>query len=401
MEGNIKLIRLLLWLGALLSQFPRFDSNMKVSGTMLSLTSLPTEVTTLLASVMDSQALFNFRLTSKQLHLKSKDHFIPRYFGTRCHMLSRRSLATLLAISLDPVLRLSVHTLEISIKHLIDDIPCYQPGTWDCPGDWQTGRENGIKAVVDEGEYIHHLKDQKMIADCGLDTAYLTSILTNLTNCKNVSINDTHEPWGSQSQKKQVGISPSSSMWHASSVAYVKRTIQVVLTAITSSRISLDHLGISTGFNRKVPGPELLPSRQQIYLYEPVPQHTHITYLFLTINPETSAGPDTWIQDFLQFMQLFKSLRQFGLYFYPHDDYERLHSIGTNLELECLEFLSIAGADCSEDDLATLFLKHKYTLSEIHLDMVNIIEGEGSWASLENTVAKELNIEQFIHNDHE
>lgn len=100
-------------------------------------------------------------------------------------------------------------------------------------------------------------------------------------------------------------------------------------------------------------------------------------------------------------LKLFLGLKQFGLYFHPRDEIGRLRLLLTSLRLEFLEFLSLAEADCSENDLAALFLNHKITLNELHLDMVDIVQGEGSWASLERTVKEELSVETFIHLDHE
>jgi hypothetical protein len=47
--------------------------------------------------------------------------------------------------------------------------------------------------------------------------------------------------------------------------------------------------------------------------------------------------------------------------------------------------------------LATLFLNHKDILREIHLDSIDIIEGKGSWTSLECMVEEKLSIEKFSH----
>jgi hypothetical protein len=76
-------------------------------------------------------------------------------------------------------------------------------------------------------------------------------------------------------------------------------------------------------------------------------------------------------------------------------------SFSASLQLQSLDFLSLAEADCAESDLATLFLNHKDILTEIHLDRVEIAKGEGSWASLERMVNEELSLEKFVHLGHE
>lgn len=366
---------------------------------MPTLTRLPVEITTLIATELETKEFFSFRLTSKELCSKTFNHFLSRHFSTRYHMLNRPSLRNLLEVSAHPVLGPRLDILEICVDHLTEDIPSYHPGTWDNPGDWESGRESGQEAVVNKEAYKSCLEDQRRFGKCGLDTAYLTYALVNLTNCKTVRISDTHQPWGACSQQRKTGVYPTSNMGCSESIVRLKGTIRVVLTAIIASQISLDHFEISTGFNREALCPELLPLRRDIFLCQPSPQLTHVTYLFLTIDPENKEKPDTWVQDLVSFLELFVALKQFGLCFYPRDELRRLGSLSTGLRLESLEFLSLAEADCAEDDLATLFRNHKDTLREIHLDTVDIVKGEGSWMSLERTVKEELSVEKFIHVD--
>jgi hypothetical protein len=114
------------------------------------------------------------------------------------------------------------------------------------------------------------------------------------------------------------------------------------------------------------------------------------------ISPETRRNSNAWGQDLLNLIGLFPALQEFSLYFYPHDENRRLGTLSTSLQLQNLRVLSITITDCAEDDLATLFLNHKDTLREIHLDIVNIIEGKGSWMSLEYTVEEQLSVESFL-----
>lgn len=84
-------------------------------------------------------------------------------------------------------------------------------------------------------------------------------------------------------------------------MAFVKRTIQVVLTAIIGSQISLDYFGIHPGFNRYALSPEPLPHHRDTYLCKPLLQLFQVTYLFLTIDPDNEENPDAWEQDLLSF----------------------------------------------------------------------------------------------------
>ena len=86
---------------------------------------------------------------------------------------------------------------------------------------------------------------------------------------------------------------------------------------------------------------------------------------------------------------------------YLRDEGGRLSALSTSLRLRYLQVLSIDSAECSEDDLARLFLNHKNTLREIRLDGVDIIEGKRSWLSLRCTVQEQFSIERFSQSNYE
>jgi hypothetical protein len=260
---------------------------------MPTLADLPGEVITLLAIELETEDFLNLRLTCKDLNSKSFSQFLGCYFKIRYYMLDRQSLHNLLEVSAHPVFGPSLHTLEICVDHLTEDPPFYHPGTWISPGDWALGAESDVEAVVNEEAYKRCLEDQKRLGECGLDTAYLTRALINLSNCKTVCVNDTHRPWGAASQKRQTGVFPTSSIGHVESVDYVKRTVKVVLAAIIASQVSLDLLDISPGFNREAMSPEMLPLWPDISLGQPLSQLIPVTSLFLMINPETRGNSNS------------------------------------------------------------------------------------------------------------
>lgn len=364
---------------------------------MPTLADLPGEVITLLAIELEIEDFLNLRLTCKDLNSKPFSQFLGCYFKIRYHMLERQSLHNLLEVSAHPVFGPALHTLEICVDHLTEDPPSFHPGTWDSPGNWLLGGESSVETIVNREAYERCLEDQKHLGECGLDTAYLTRALINLSNCKTVYINDTNRPWGAASQKRKTGVFPTSCMGPIESIDYFKRTIRVVLTAIIASQISLDRLEISPGFNREAISPEMLPLWPDICLGQPLSQLTHVTSLALMINPKTRLRSNEWTQDLLNFIGLFPALKEFSLCFYGRDEDGRLGSLSTSLRLQFLQVLSITAADCAEGDLATLFLNHKDTLREIHLDSIDIIGGKGSWTSLECTVEEKLSIEKFSH----
>jgi len=368
---------------------------------MPTLAGLPEEVITLLAIELETEDFLSLRLTCRDLNSKSFFQFIGCYFKVRYHMLDRRSLHNLLEVSAHPVFGPSLHTLEICIDHLIEDPPSYQPGTWISPGNWALLAESDVEAAVNTEEYMRCLEDQKRLSEWGLDTAYLTRALINLPNCKTVCVNDTHRPWGAASQKRQTGVRPTSSIGHVESVDYVKHTIKVVLAAIMASQVSLNLLEISPGFNREAIGPAMLPPRPDICIGQPMSHLTRVTSLALMLNPGTGQNSNTWATDLLHFLELFPALEGFSLNFYERDEEGRLSELSTRLRLQSLRVITIDSANCTEHDLAMLFLNHKDTLKEIHLDCVSIINGKGSWTSLESTVEEQLSVEEFSHIEYE
>lgn len=249
--------------------------------------------------------------------------------------------------------------------------------------------------------YKRYLEDQKYLGECGLDTAYLTRALINLSNCRTVYINDTNQPWGAASQKRQTGVFPTSSMGHVENVDSIKRTVGVVLTAIMASQVSLDLLEISPDFNREAVSPEMLPLWSDISLSQPLSKLTLVTSLTLMINPETRSNSNAWTQNLLNFIGLFPALEELLLYFYLCDESSRISALSTSLQLQFLRVLRIDSANCVEDDLATLFLNHKDTLREFYLDGVDIMEGKGSWTSLECIIKEKLSVEKFSHIEYE
>lgn len=368
---------------------------------MRTLADLPSEVITLLAIELETEDFLNLRRTCRDLNSKSFCQFLGSYFKTRYHMINRHSLQNLLEVSAHPVFGPSLHTLEICIDHLTEDPPDYEPGTWIEPGRWMFLAESDTAANVNEEAYKHCLEDQKRLGECGLDTAYLTRALINLSKCRAVYINDTHRPWGAASQKRQTGVRPTSSIGRVESIDYIKRTLKVVLAAIMASQVSLDLFEISPGFNRQAISPEMLPLWQDFHLGQSMSQPTPFTCLSLMIDPKTQTHSTAWTQELLNFINLFPDLKEFSLYFYERDEDGRLGTLSNSLRLQSLRVLSITAADCTEDVLATLFLNHKETLKEIYLDSVDIIEGKGSWTSLECTVEEKLSVEKFSHVEHE
>jgi hypothetical protein len=121
--------------------------------------SMPTEITTLLVTQLETDEFFNFRLICKDLYSKLSRYFLNCYFKTRYYILNCYSLHNLLKVSAYPVFSLSLRTLEICVDHLIKDIPSHYLSTWDNPGDFKLRRESSIKAIINKEVYKCYLED--------------------------------------------------------------------------------------------------------------------------------------------------------------------------------------------------------------------------------------------------
>lgn len=90
---------------------------------MPTLADLPGEVTTLLAIELETEDFLHLRLTCKDLNSKSFSQFLSCYFKIRYHMLDRQSLHNLLEVFAHPVFGPALHTLEICVDNLTEDLP--------------------------------------------------------------------------------------------------------------------------------------------------------------------------------------------------------------------------------------------------------------------------------------
>jgi hypothetical protein len=366
---------------------------------MLTLLSLPPEIIESFARALhpDSDDFFNFRLVCKELNSKSFSTFVRYYFSTRYHMLSRSSLGNLIEISSHPIFGPALRKLVIGLDHLTVNPPPnqhYQVGS-------RIGAQVDGKAVINLDAYYCYLADQHYMAGSGLDLALLTRAMCNLPNCKTVRIDDAGLPWGAVLQKSHTGVFPGSGLDNGGnySVLYTKRIIEVVLTAIIASQISLERFELVPSIDQDTISPNLFPGQSRLYTPLRPSQLPQVASLHILINPDHGEPPDVWAENLLNFLEFFPTLQDLNLEFSEVDEDQRLATLSHMLQLPCLRSLSISESRCSKDDLSTLFLNHKDTLKEIQLRNIDLMEGEKSWHSLEDTVRSHLSIEKFSHLD--
>jgi hypothetical protein len=249
--------------------------------------------------------------------------------------------------------------------------------------------------VVDEQKYEQQWNDQLYLGESGLDTAYLTHIFLNATNCKTVLISDSYRPWGAGFLKRETGVYPKSDIEHPDSRRFVRRALRVIFAAVTASGIPLEAFELRVGYGRETVSPDMLTLPE--VCSNRLPFSTTLTILFLTINHETNGEPDVWARDLTNFIMLFPQLEQLVLDFDSRTDPQAIRAVSKILCLQHLLSLEIAGMDCMEGDLARLLITHKDTLRAIYLDCVGIVGkgSKGSWPSLLCKIRDQLSITCF------
>lgn len=354
---------------------------------MRTLTHLPTEIIGLVAAELDPGNLFNFRWVCRKINYKSSFYFAERFFHTRYHMLSRYSLENLVQVSNHPVFGPSVRALVICTDHLTTEPPAFEPGTWDRPMESEL-------VTIDDKEYKRHLDDQIYLTESGLDTAYLAQALVSLLNCRSVTVDDGDHPWGAASIKRQTGALPTSNIELGESARFVQRVLRVILAAVAASRLPLEALELSSGFNREAIGPDMLafPELCSNQLRSCL---ASLDALDILVNPDASEALHIWEKGLVDFVSLFPNLGRFRLAFYPRDEGQRFRAISNSLRLQRLRTLALSSVQCTEDDLVGLILACKNTLQEINLDLTGIVAGGGTWQSILRKIRDELSIRRL------
>ena len=129
------------------------------------MSSLSYELVSMIASHLESNGLFNLRLSCRYLRECSLRQFIQRLFHTRIHLLTQHSLKTLLEISRHPFFCPSVRTLGISRR----TITCPHPSV---RSKWQNFEELDFHP------------------NSGLITVYLTQVQVYAVGCRAVMLED-------------------------------------------------------------------------------------------------------------------------------------------------------------------------------------------------------------------
>jgi hypothetical protein len=347
------------------------------------------ELIAIIAEQLGCDDIFNLRLSTRYLRDSSLMFFINRFFRRRVHLLSRTSLLALLDISRHPFFGPSIEIVVISPDHLRPDrlhneLHCSP--YWDWLPDSQSAKERR--------EYQKRIDEQNFFRLTGLDTAYLTRIFRNATNCRSVFVDDRDRPWGAAITKRETGFYPSSSIESDYSKSYLRKTVLTVLAAMSASEVPITTFGINNGNERIHVQPRmlLLPAS---CLYH-VPWVTTLTKLQLILDPGYEDVPQIWSKPLGEFIMLFPQLDCLDLYFDTRVEQPSFNALSQIIHLPRLRSLKLAGVNCIPEDLLNIFGNHRSTLREIFLSIVGISSRTGgSWETLLAEIRDRFQITKF------
>ncbi|KAJ5547472.1 hypothetical protein N7513_004706 [Penicillium frequentans] len=336
--------------------------------------------------------LCNFRLSTRHHRDCCLTAFANRFFRRRVHLLSRASLMALLNISRHPVFGPSIQTVVISPDHLIPDHHLDDPHSrpW-----WASASDRIYVGIPDQSIYRKLLDEQDYVRSIGLDAAFLTEILKNARNCREILLDDRERPWGAVAIEKELRIVPSANTKSQYSKDYFKRAVHVIMGAMTASAAPVTTLAITNGIERLHVQPSMLGF--------PAPYLDHalwvktITTLELVLDPGYEVAPTAWSQPLADFLMNFQQLECLDLYFDTRVGLTNFAALSQKLELPHLQTLRVTGVDCLAEDLSRMFIKHQSTLREITLEIVGLSASTGdSWQTLLRVVRDELKLMRLV-----
>lgn len=385
---------------------------------------LPSELIDLVGENLAREDLLRFRQACKDIREKTLACFLQRFFEARPVMWERRSLSNLVKIAQHPILGPAVQTLNLSADHLVEiEDALYMERDEIEKREMRerliaqaTGHDSNRGDHTPEIDlspqhremYRQRREDQQALLQSGLDTAYLTSAMMSLRNCRSIALDDQTRPTIASTLAREVGIEPCRMIHNIyavdESVEFVRHIVQGIFAALAAADLPIQELSIDLGFLNDYGGyisPDMLALPRALVI-EARPSLLDLSTVILVVNParwddRSTDRPDrTWESCLVDFIELFPALSDLELSFYARDEYRRFSCLSLLLSIPTLRRVHLDCVDCTEDDLARFFLRHKSTLREIHLSCVDIVSGGGSWYSLACTVQDELQVDGFI-----
>ncbi|SPO05341.1 uncharacterized protein DNG_08028 [Cephalotrichum gorgonifer] len=380
---------------------------------------LPTELLCSIASLLDTRNFTSFRLSSRLVHGGTIPLFAARYFKRRHVFLERHSLESLVDIARHPVLGPAVHTLDVSIARVIESPDAWGPNLQysyeeeeeeepraEGPGsppasptqseedsramrDAATPPPDKVERVLaDRDAYIRYRDDQRYVAECGLDTAYLTLALATMPNCKTLVLSAHDRPWGARTLARRTGLWPTTDIHTTARGNFARHTQQVVLSAAFASGIKLEKLDIL--FMPPDPG-----SRPSVFVPELAAQHIrsrliNLNTLCLTLSRAHNSYSYNAPGSFTQFLELFPRVECLELCMNSCNDSNLFTTIADSpLHMTALRDLELHGLNCTAPALAKFLCRHQGTLKDVRLKRVHVLQRRG-WGLIFHTIRRNL-----------
>ncbi|KAJ9419421.1 hypothetical protein FOXG_19689 [Fusarium oxysporum f. sp. lycopersici 4287] len=235
-------------------------------------------------------------------------------------------------------------------------------------------------------EYQRHLYDQAHMMRTGYDVECLTQALARLKRCREISISTSIQAWGLRRLRRSIGILPQRGLTFQSkeSIRQVHHIIQVVVTAIAASGISVEVLNIEPNsmlMDANLINPLMLMDPSSAILSKSSP--ASLRQLRISLDPESPLDDmivgRKWEPDLIRFMHLLPKLSDLELDFQPRDETGRFSEIAKELYIPRLKRISLICIDTAAEGLAILLMRHHRTLQTVDLDNIQLSGALTSW----------------------
>ena len=343
--------------------------------------SLSPELVASVGEFLDSDGLFNLRFSNRYVCECCLHLFIRRYFRERTHLITQHSLDALLDMTQQPKFGHAMQRLVISRRYLAK--------------------------LSDEMSFIR---------DSGVIAVYLTEVLRNAPNCREIAIDeDCDEPWGltgflldrivDDLNPTGAGgpVDDASEMrtHYSRQMYYDEGIIEAIVVAITMSGAEITTFDMSSILSFDSKGLKIPQS------YHPrlsrSPWVNTLTTLKLQLDMATSHFDVSHVKSFVrQFPRLENfvlKVRPFEGEYSPGDTLVELDKFGflvEDLYIPRLRTLELSDIHCLLGNLQEMIENHRETLTELSLLRVSSCAGaNSSWRSLITALRDRFRLEKL------
>ena len=331
---------------------------------------LPTEIKLMILQYLDVAASLKLRLLCKAARDDVQQIWVG-CFGTESFMFHEQGLQTLEDISSHPDLAGRVHTITLSLYHLL---PRHELAL--CPP-----AVDNLEINIHFDAYDTHLEAQSLMVQTNSDYAFLERSLKRLPNCTRLIICDRAKPKGLKRLIEQIGIRPQRSLnlMSETSEEFVQHMVINTFAAAAVSNVPVERFDIGPGLslgNANRIRPLMLDA------FSGLSRRTHLFSTLLHLNLAL-GGDKRWanpcrkstMSGLVCLLNICPSLETFTLEFQSRDESDMFATMASSLFIPNLKSFGLAAVDCTSKDLTWFLLRHSLTLNLIRFDKVNLEDG--------------------------